>query len=311
MRNADGDGTAGPRSTAKQLFEVFDRLRQSLLQRHLRPPVKALLGKRNVRLSPPRIVHRQRPADDLGSRACQLDDAFSKFEDRAFVRIAEVHRAGEIVRRIHESKQAFDQIVDIAERARLGAIAVDGDRLATQRLDDKVRHDAAIVAMHPRAVCVENSRDLDAQSVLAPIVEEQRLGTPLTLVVACPWAYRIYVAPIRFHLRVDVGIAVHFGCRCLKDLRVDTLGQSEHVDRAVHVHLRGLHRIILVVDWRSRTGEIEYSVDLDVEWKRDVVPQDLEARVGKKGSQVRARAGVKVVDAQDLVTLVEDALAKV
>jgi len=54
--------------------------------------------------------------------------------------------------------------------------------------------------MHVRAVGVENARDLDAQLVLAVVVEEQGLGAALAFVVAgadAPMA-RVHVAPVVF-----------------------------------------------------------------------------------------------------------------
>ena len=89
-----------------------------------------------------------------------------------------------LVAGVHEAHQAVDQIVDVAERPRLAAVAVDRDRLARQRLDDEVGDDAAVVGVHARAVGVEDARDLDVDAVLAVVVEEQRFGAALALVVA-------------------------------------------------------------------------------------------------------------------------------
>jgi hypothetical protein len=49
--------------------------------------------------------------------------------------------------------------------------------------------------MHARTVGVEDARDLDAQLMLPPVVDEQRFGTALALVVAGADADRIDVAP--------------------------------------------------------------------------------------------------------------------
>ena len=105
--------------------------------------------------------------------------------------------------RVHQPHEAVDQIVDVAERAGLLAVAEDGDVAAEQRLHDEIRHHAAVVGMHARAVGVEDARHLDAQFVLAPIIEEQRLGAALAFVVAGARADRIDVAPIVLGLRMD------------------------------------------------------------------------------------------------------------
>jgi len=52
------------------------------------------------------------------------------------------------------------------------------------------------------------------------------------------------------------GIAVDFGCRRLKYLYFEPFGQAEHIDGSVNIDLRGLNRIVLVVDGRGRAGKI-------------------------------------------------------
>ena len=149
----------------------------------------------------------------------ELEDLLGELADGELAGIAEIDRAGEVVRRVvHQAQQALDQVVDIAEGARLRAVAVDRDGLALQRLDDEVRHDAAVVGVHARAVGVEDARHLDAQLVLAVVVEEQRLGAALALVVAGARADRIDVAPVVLGLRVDRRVAVDLGGRGLEDL---------------------------------------------------------------------------------------------
>ena len=61
--------------------------------------------------------------------ARQGDDLLGELTDRELVGIAEVHRAREVVRRVHEADQAVDEVGHVAERAGLRAVAEDGDRL--------------------------------------------------------------------------------------------------------------------------------------------------------------------------------------
>jgi hypothetical protein len=63
----------------------------------------------------------------------------------------------------------------------------------------------------------------------------------------------------------------------------------------MHAGLGGLHRIALIVDRRGRAGQVEDRIDLDVEWKRHVVPDRLEHRVGQQMGNVLAAAGEVVV----------------
>ena len=157
--------------------------------------------------------------------------------------------------------------------------------------------------MHPRAISIENPRDLDRQAVLAVIIEEQRLGAALAFVIAGARADRVHMAPIILGLRMDVGIAVDFAGRGLEDLAAEALGQAEHVDRAVDRGLGRLHRIVLVVDRRGRAGEIEDLVDLDEQRESDVVAQELEPRLRVEVGEIVLGPGEQIVDAQHVVPI--------
>ena len=149
------------------------------------------------------------------------------------------------------------------------------------------------------------------RSVLAVVVEEQRLGAALALVVAGARADRVDVAPVVLGLRVDLGVAVDLAGRGLEDLRLGPLGQAQHVDRAVHAGLGGLHRVVLVVDRRGRAGQVVDLVDLDVEREGDVVAHQLEVRVVQQVDDVVLGAGEEVVDAQHVVAVGQQAVAQV
>ena len=136
--------------------------------------------------------------------------------------------------------QSVDQVVDVTERSGLGAVAVDRQRPAGQGRHDEVGYDAAVVRTHARAVGVEDPSDLDRHVVLAAVVEEQRLGAPLALVVAGPDTDRVDVAPVALVLRVYFRVAVHLGGGGQQDPRLRALGQAQHVDGSDHGRLRRL-----------------------------------------------------------------------
>src|SRR5579863_6608925 len=102
--------------------------------------------------------------------------------------------------------------------------------------------------MHARAISVEDARNLDAQFMLTPIIEKERLSTALSFIIAGAWANRIYVAPIILCLRMDVRIPVNLRRRRLKNFRFHSLGKGKHVDRAVHAGFSRLYWITLIVD---------------------------------------------------------------
>ena len=69
-----------------------------------------------------------------------------------FARVTKVHGAGEAVGGVHQTHEAFNQDIHITERARLSAVAVEGDGFVSQRLGNEVGHYAPVVGVHARAV---------------------------------------------------------------------------------------------------------------------------------------------------------------
>ena len=80
---------------------------------------------------------------------------------------------------------------------------------------------------------------------------------------------------------MDTRVAVDFAGRRLQNLALQALGQTEHVDGAVHAGLGGLHRIVLIVHRRSRASEIVDLVDFDKQRKGHIVAQQLKCGCGR------------------------------
>ena len=93
------------------------------------------------------------------------------------------------------------EVRDVAERARLRAVAEDGHRLARERLADQRGHDAAVARAHPLAVGVEDPDDARVDAVGAVVGHRHRLGEALGLVVDAARADRVDVAPVGLGLR--------------------------------------------------------------------------------------------------------------
>ena len=68
---------------------------------------------------------------------------------------------------------------------------------------------------------------------------------------------------------------------------------------------------MLIVDRRGRAGQIVDLVDLDIERKRHVVADQLEAMVIERCVDIAPRAGEIVVDADDAGALFQQPLAQV
>lgn len=80
-----------------------------------------------------------------------------------------------------QAQESIDEVVEEAEGPRLGALAVDRDGLAPQRLDNEARHNASVGVVLAGAVGAKDPSNLDLEAVLAVVRE---------LVVRCGTARR-------------------------------------------------------------------------------------------------------------------------
>src|SRR5204863_716901 len=142
-----------PGRPGQHFAEVGDRALQALLERHARLPAEGLARPRDVRPADLRIIRRQGAMLDPAPASRQGEHALGKLPDRELVRVADVRG----LRRpaMEETDDPLDQVVHVAEGPGLSAVAVDGERLSAQRLDDEVRHHAAVVRPHAGTVRVE------------------------------------------------------------------------------------------------------------------------------------------------------------
>src|SRR4029079_8945618 len=135
--------------------------------------------------------------------------------------------------------------------------------------------------------------------MLAPVVKEQRLCTALTFIVARAWSNWVDVPPIVFRLRMHRRITIDLRCRSLQDFGTHAFGKAKHVNGAVYRRLRRLHRLILVMNRRCGTCEIVDLIDLEIDRECHVVTDEFEALLANEVLYVAARAGEKIVDADD------------
>ena len=104
---------------------------------------------------------RQVTVDDAARRARHPDDRARDLLDRHLPRVADVDRVVHVGQ--HQPDDAVHQIGDVAEAARLRAVAENRDVLVPQRLRHERGHGASVVEPHPRAVGVEDADDLRVQ----------------------------------------------------------------------------------------------------------------------------------------------------
>ena len=274
-------------------------------------PVQGFFGQGDVGTALQGVVFGQRMLFDCRCRAGHGDDLFGQFQNGEFAGIAQVHRPGDGVGRRHQAHQPVDQIIHVAKRPGLGAVAVNGDRLVPERLHDEVGDHPPVAGMHARTVSIEDAGHPDRQLVLAVIVEKQRFRTALAFVVAGPRPDRIDVAPVAFRLRVHFRVAVDLGGGGLQDAGAGALGQPQHVDGAMHDGLGRLHRVELVMHGAGRAGQIVDLFDFHIKREGDVVAHHLELRMVQQMHHVVAGPGIEVIDANDVQAVGQQPFAQV
>lgn len=191
---------------------------------------------------------RKRFERDSGLGVREQENPQGQMKHRHLVRVAEIDRPGEVARAVHQGDQAVDHVVDETEAAGLCPVFADGDRLVPQGLDDEIADDTPIVLIHARAVCVEDSCDLDLDAVMTPVVEKESFGTPLAFIIAGSDAVRIDVAPVGLLLRMLLGVPVDSRGRSLQDSCLVADREIQQIDGAVHRGLERVDRVGLVVD---------------------------------------------------------------
>jgi hypothetical protein len=109
---------------------------------------------------------------------------------------------------------------------------------------------------------------------------------------------------------MDGGVTINLTRRGLKYSASETLRQTEHVNRAMHRGLGRLHRIMLIVNWRRRAGQVVDLVDLNIEGKGHVVTDYLKIPVAQEVLDIPLRAGKKVIEAKHLMPLRQEPLTQ-
>ncbi|KOQ30498.1 hypothetical protein HMPREF3069_13390 [Achromobacter xylosoxidans] len=106
-------------------------------------------------------------------------------------------------------------------------------------------------------------------------------------------------------------VAIYLTGRSLEYLGLHPLGKPQHVDGTMHAGLGGLHRVELVMYWRSRTCEIVDFVNLDIERNRHIMTHGLEMRVRHQMGDIILISGEIIIDTQHIVALIQKALTQV
>src|ERR1043165_7069659 len=145
------------RRRRRDAAEICDGLLETFVELDRRLPAKARPRQGDVRLPLLRIVGRQRLETKTTPAAGLRDDFFRQLANGEFVGISEVHRPGKSGLAVHEADQPHDEIIYVAEGARLVTVAEDRDRLTLERLDDEIRDHPPIGDVHTWPVGIEDT----------------------------------------------------------------------------------------------------------------------------------------------------------
>src|SRR6202034_3762314 len=105
-------------------------------------------GTGDIRLALFGVIDRKGPVDDLLFGAREGDHLFCKLLQGDFRRVADID--GKVVVAEQKAMDAFHQVVYVAKRAGLAAVAEYGKIFPTERLTNKGRQGAAVVEAHSR-----------------------------------------------------------------------------------------------------------------------------------------------------------------
>src|SRR5215203_2537345 len=102
-----------------------------MIELDARRPAERFADPIDDRFAPLRIVLRQWQIAQPRFRAGMCEDSARNLLDSHLNRIAQVEWSRDLAIAFHQSHQALDEIVDIAERPALLPLAVNSDRFAT------------------------------------------------------------------------------------------------------------------------------------------------------------------------------------
>src|SRR5690606_5992741 len=111
--------------------------------------------------------------------------------------------------------------------------------------------------LHARTIGVEDAPDLDRRTVPAVVVEAQRFGAALALVVAGTRAGGAHRATVVLGLRVHFRLTVDLTGRGLEDPRAGLPRQLKHVAATIQAGPERVERVVLVMHRRGAAGKVE------------------------------------------------------
>ena len=84
------------------------------------------------------------------------------------------------------------------------------DIFILQSLQNKITDHPTVVRMHIGSVGIENTHDFGIQIILHAVTGKKRFRAAFSFIIAGTDPHGIDISPVRFHLRMNCGIAIDF-----------------------------------------------------------------------------------------------------
>src|SRR5881409_1418518 len=159
-----------------------------------------------------------------------------------------------------QRRDAANHVIDVTEAPCLRPAAEDRERLALDRLDNKIRDHASVIRSHAWSIRIKNTDDARIQPVIAMVGHRHRLAEAFGFIIDAARTDRVDIAPIRFRLRVDQRVAIHF--RRAGQQKAGILGfrQAQRFVRPQRTDLQGRDRKFKIVLRTGRRSEMEHRI---------------------------------------------------
>ena len=183
----------------------------------------------------------------------------------------------------------------------MAAIAVQSQRLAPQRLHNKIADYPTVIRKHPRAIGIEDLRHPYLHIIHSEVIETKGFSDALTFVVATAHTNRIDRAPVTLRLGMHLRVAVHLAGASEQQPRSHPPGKTKHVVCAQKTCLGSLDRIELIMNWRGWASQMPYPIHLQLDRLSDVMTDEFETGMTDPMGDVCLPPGEIVVEADHLL----------
>ena len=141
------------------------------------------------------------------------------------------------------------------------------------------------------------------------IIHKQSFGCTFTFIVTTTDTDRVHISPIRFYLRMNGRIAIHFTGRSLENLCFGSFSHPQHIHSSVNGGFHCLDGIILIMGRRCRTSQVIDLIDLGVIRRSYIMTNQLKVVILQQVTNIILTAGKIIIQANHIIALSHQAFA--